>query len=94
MRTIWYCEHCHASGADPSDGSVQDVVARLEQAHDRHELAMETNCIFSTTKIRVQARPEPSVRIDIKRYAEIITRAANAPAPAPARKALPKPKKK
>lgn len=92
MRTIWYCEFCHASGADPADGSVYEVIARLEDAHDSHELAMEVNCVFSTSKVRVQARPEPTVRIDVKRYAEIVTRLQEAEPPA--RKALPKPKRK
>ena len=85
VRTIWWCEFCHASGMDPSDGSVSEVVSRLEDAHDSHELAQEANCVFSTSKVRVTTRPSATVRIDVTRLQE---------ATAVPRRALPKPKRK
>jgi hypothetical protein len=54
--TIWWCEHCHASGllrvGERED--VYTVVHLLEQAHDNHELAKHKACLFRTGRVRVE----------------------------------------
>jgi len=53
--TIWWCERCHASGADDIDGlGVYDAVYQLESAHDGHRLASLQGCTFAVGQVRVK----------------------------------------
>src|SRR5262245_989621 len=58
MSAIYWCDRCHASGIVDSEGSVHDVVARIESAHDDHDLAQDARCLFSVSHVQVKNRPE------------------------------------
>lgn len=52
--TIWWCEHCHASGFNNlAEFDVYSAVAQLEAGHDGHPLARLQSCRFALGRVRV-----------------------------------------
>ncbi len=54
-HTIWWCEHCHASGELDLHGvDVYSAVYKLREAHEQHALTKLTFCEFGIGNVRVQ----------------------------------------
>jgi hypothetical protein len=54
MKTMWWCERCHASGLSDLEGvSVYDALDMLAKSHDQHVLAQWMRCTFNTSTVRV-----------------------------------------